>query len=155
MRTAILLMAVAAGTPLLADDASRKAKAEELMTLMNVQQIQNQVFAAIKQASAQQMPKDATPEARKAVDDVMELMQKKISWENMKESFVSIYVETFTDEELDSIVGFYRSPGGKAMLAKMPVLMQKSMAVAQKTMQDIMPEIQKMTKDAIEKSKAK
>jgi hypothetical protein len=39
------------------------------------------------------------------------------------------------------------------MLQKMPQLMQRSMAVSQQLMSDLMPEIQKMAKEAGEKAK--
>jgi hypothetical protein len=71
----------------------------------------------------------------------------------MKTMLVQVYADTYTEEEVDGILAFYKSPAGQAMLQKMPQLMQRSMAVSQQLMSDLMPEIQKMAKEAGEKAK--
>jgi hypothetical protein len=76
-----------------------------------------------------------------------------MSWEKFKPAIVQIYAEVYTDEELDGILAFYRSPAGRAMLEKMPQLMSRTMAVAQKLMGDIQPEIEKMVKESAPKDK--
>jgi hypothetical protein len=40
-----------------------------------------------------------------------------------QEKFVAYLAEAYSDQELDSILAFYKSPGGKAMVEKSPALM--------------------------------
>jgi hypothetical protein len=46
--------------------------------------------------------------------------------------------------ELDGILQFYRSPAGKAMLAKTPELAEKWMAISKKCMEELAPKIQEL-----------
>ncbi len=71
----------------------------------------------------------------------------------MKPEYVRLYDEVYSDEELNGILAFYKSPAGQAFLNKMPLLMTKSMEIAQRRMAAVMPELQRITKEAVEKSK--
>ena len=153
----IILGALVAMPGCFADEASKKAKAAELLDLMNGRQIVDQVFASVKQMIAAQTrqlgqdPKSAET-AKELNDRVMALMQKRFNWDDMRPEYEKIYAESFSEAELDGIVNFYKSPTGKAMIEKMPVLMQKSMVIAQSKMKDLGPEIEKMVRDTLDKS---
>jgi uncharacterized protein len=56
-----------------------------------------------------------------------------------------MYADVFTEDELRQVVAFYKSPGGQAFLDKTPQLMQRSIAMMQGLMADIMPHLQEMT----------
>ena len=62
----------------------------------------------------------------------------------MKPIYTKIYDETFTSDELSGIVAFYKSPAGRAMVEKMPVLMSKAMAAVQLQMGDVMQQMQQI-----------
>ena len=66
----------------------------------------------------------------------------------MKDRYVRLYDETFTAQEISGILEFYKTPTGSAMLDKMPVLISKSMTIAQEQMGDLMPEIQRIAEEA-------
>ena len=69
----------------------------------------------------------------------------------LKPMFVQIYAELFTEEEINGIVSFYKSPAGKAMIEKMPQMMQRMMPMMQKLMGDLQPEIKKIIEEAKQK----
>lgn len=69
--------------------------------------------------------------------------------------FIQLYLDVYTEEEIDGIVSFYKSPVGKAMIEKAPVLMQRMMPMMQKLMGDMQPEIQKIVEEAKQKADAK
>lgn len=77
-----------------------------------------------------------------------ELITKQMSWVRMKPKYAQLYDETFTIEELDGMVTFYESPAGRSMLTKMPTLLQKSMAIGQEAFNEIVPELQRLQKEA-------
>jgi hypothetical protein len=61
----------------------------------------------------------------------VEVMRQEFNWSTLKPIYVGIYRESFSQEEIDGLVAFYRSPAGQAFVNKMPVVTQKSMAAVQ------------------------
>jgi TonB family protein len=53
----------------------------------------------------------------------------------------------FTDEELDALLVFYRSPAGQSMVEKLPALTAQSFQLAQARVTAILPQIQQMAQD--------
>jgi len=76
------------------------------------------------------------------------VMRQEMSWANLKDLYVQIYRETFSEEEIQGLVAFYVSPVGQAFVDKMPQVMQRTMAIMQQRMQPLMPKM----KDAMEKA---
>ena len=66
---------------------------------------------------------------------------------------MKVYTDTYTEEEIDGILAFYKSPVGKAFLQKMPEVMQRSMPVMMQMMGDLQPELKTMMEGMKEKSK--
>jgi hypothetical protein len=152
----IALLLTASGA--LAQDAARKAKIEEMFRITNmdrmVQQIMSQMKTVIdQQLSTMKLPPEAEAEAQESQDRMMKLIAERMSWEKMKPAYIQLYDEVFTDEELDGILAFYRYPAGRAMIEKTPLLMTKAVALSQKQMGDLQPEIQKMMKELDAKHK--
>jgi hypothetical protein len=83
------------------------------------------------------------------------LVRQEMSWPKMKPQYVQIYQESFSQEEIDGLIAFYESPAGQAAIAKMPLVMQKSMNLVQQQMQTLMPLMQKMIDDAKKEAKIK
>ena len=52
------------------------------------------------------------------------------------------------------MIGFYSSPTGQAVIAKLPQATKSSMAEIQSRVQQMMPKLQQMAKDAAEQVKA-
>jgi len=138
-----------------ADEASKAAKIEEMLMLTHADKIVDQMIAQMQPIMAAQMKKNLPDETRAAADEmqkkVMQWMSEKLSWQKMKPVYVKIYADTLTEEEIAGAVEFYKTPAGQALLNKMPILMQKSMTYVQEMMGDIIPEIQKMVSEEIEK----
>jgi hypothetical protein len=110
-----------------------------------------QIFNQMKAATAQVPPGASAEERAKAQErqaKVMELIKSHLRWEKLKPHYMKIYSETFTDAELDGMLAFYESPAGRAMLEKMPGLMVKSMALVQEQMRELMPEIQRLSRES-------
>ncbi|HEX4154950.1 MAG TPA: DUF2059 domain-containing protein [Acidobacteriaceae bacterium] len=146
-----------------ADEVSRRAKAEELFVTMHMDQTMGQLMNAVM-TQVQQMTQSVpgadrfTPEQRKEVADfqqrVADVTEKKLGWKAMEPDFITLYASTYTEEELDGILAFYKSPVGQSMLEKTPELMQKGMEIAQQRVKEIQPELNQMTEDFIEQMAA-
>ena len=131
---------------------SKEAKIERLLAVTNGQATMNQVFEQMKAAMAPATPASATPEQRAKAQElhskILDLMKSQMSWEKMRPAYVKAYSESFSEEEIDGIIAFYESPAGRAMQTKMPILTSKVMALAQDQLRELMPEIQRITREA-------
>jgi hypothetical protein len=91
------------------------------------------------------MPAEKRAKASEMQGKIMALIADRLS--EAKPALVKIYTDTYTEEEIDGILAFYKSPAGKALLQKMPQVMQRSMPVMMQLMGDLQPEIKKMTEE--------
>jgi hypothetical protein len=137
--------------------AGVKEKAVELMELM---EIRKNIDASMGQISSymEQMieSQDLDPKAKEAVKaaskkSMAETFQamKEMNWESM---FGEIYSEVFTEEELQGLIDFYKSPVGKKFLEKQPELMDATMTRIQTEMAKFMPMIQEATMTAVQEA---
>ena len=140
--------------PARADDASKSAKAEELLQLMQGDQIMKMMEPVMKGMLAQ-ADKDMPAEQRAKVGDMQEkiLALVAVSFGKIKPALGKVYTDTYTEQEIDGILAFYKSPIGMALLQKMPELMQRSTPLMMQMMSDLQPELKKMMEGMKEKSK--
>ena len=141
-------------SPVRADEASKSAKAEELLQLTQSDQMLKTMEPMMKGMLAQ-AGKDMTAEQRAKAGDLQEKMLALIgeSLNKAKPALVKVYTDTYTEDELDGILAFYKSPAGKAFIQKMPEVMQRSMPVMMQMIGDLQPELKKMTEGIKEKAK--
>lgn len=118
-----------------------------------IQQVRTMLMPAFEQAL--NANKDLTPEQRARAQEFSDeysrkmapILAEELGWPRMKLLHLEIYRSSFTQEEIDGLITFYESPAGRALVEKMPVVMQKSMAASQ---QRIGPLMQKMARAAAE-----
>ncbi|HWX00901.1 DUF2059 domain-containing protein [Collimonas sp.] len=139
-----LSSAVHAATP---SDAS----IEELLNAMHAEKTMDLMLPAIGKSMRQSMAiatKGQTLSAKQqqildaASAKMAQTMKDDLSWDKMHAMYAKIYRDSFTQEEIDGLVTFYKSPAGTAYIAKMPVVMQKTMGLMQTRMAEMMPKIQ-------------
>jgi uncharacterized protein len=142
---------------------ARRALAEELLNEMNMKENVEKSAEMIKkmipmQASRmrQGMKKNESPsDAPKPTDEAMEkalakvtdMVTQEMSWDKLKEDYITVYAEIFTADELKGAIAFFKSPAGKAFTKKQPELMQRSMEVSKKQMSRVMPTIMNTMKE--------
>lgn len=165
MRKIIGLIAVGlvlSGVAVTAQEVSRRALAEELLSAMNVKATIENSFAMIKRMIPAQMEqmRQATGQTNRPTivgseqDKIMDMVSQELSWDNLKDGYVTIYAESFTEKELQGAITFYKSPAGQAFITKQPELMKRAMELTQKLMAKVMPKVQAMTKEMIESNQA-
>jgi hypothetical protein len=101
--------------------------------------------------------KTLTAEQQRIFDAVparfVAVMRAEFGWAKMKPMYVQLYRDTFEQEEIDGLIAFYRSPVGQAFTSKMPLIMQKSMALTQAQMQTFIPKMKAAMEGAIAEAK--
>ena len=131
-RITLAALAVALTLPAIAraDDASMRAKAADLIAVQHtektVQQIAANITSQLDDAADRAAGPDATADQKAKIDDfkkqVAQLIDANLGWTALKPSLVDLYVKTFTEDQLDQILAFYKTPAGAALLDKMPEL---------------------------------
>ena len=96
-------------------------------------------------------PSQLTDADKKIMDNfmakLMAAMRETMGWQKIKPEFVDLYAKAYTEEEVDGLLTFYKSPVGQSMLAKTPQLMQQSMAISQTHMQELQPKLKQLMDD--------
>ncbi len=144
----------------LADTASHRQAAEELLLLTNVDKIMNPLRQQVQQMQnnrLQQMdlPPEAYEIAEKYLKRINALMTREFQWERMKNDFIDLYTDIFSEPEIRGLIEFYKTPFGTKLIEKTPLLMQKSMQLGQQRTMKIMPEIDAITNEMIDELQKK
>lgn len=135
-----------------ADDARRRELAEQFLTVNMVKEQVELMYEKVEGIIISQLEAAEIPEEReknlKAMQKIAsDLLYAGLSWDSLKEEYIALYAETFTEEELEGIIAFSKSPLGKKMAEKSPLLMQKSMEIGRQHAQQVMPEVQQAIQD--------
>lgn len=158
MKTLILLLSAATLTisiPTFAAPPS-DASVEQLLKLTKADKLTDTVFkqmdgmmkAAMRQATKGQ-PLNAEQQAivNQQQTDMIAIMKDELSWSKIKGMYVQVYRDTFSQEEINGLITFYKSPTGQAFVDKQPELIKRTMAIMQQRMTPMIERIQKMEKE--------
>jgi hypothetical protein len=142
-----------------ADETSHRKLAEELLTRMDVHKNVERMFESVKKAQMAQfkkmnVPQEASDKIQSMQNEMMDLMAQEMSWDKVKQDYISVFADKFAEEELKEIIGFYKSPVGQKFIKDSPELMKKLMEISQRQMGKIMPKIQAIRKAMAEELKA-
>jgi uncharacterized protein len=83
------------------------------------------------------------------------LMSDWLKWESMERMYLEVYAKSFSQSEVDSMIKFYGSPAGHALVVKLPLVNQNLMSAVQQRMQSLIPKIQQIAKDAANEATAR
>jgi uncharacterized protein len=87
------------------------------------------IFENLKKDNA--IPQDAKLELEKFLRETREIVEKYMRWENVKQSYLSIYSDIYSDEELKALIKFYHTPLGRKVRDNMIELSQKTMVLVE------------------------
>jgi len=98
---------------------------------------------------------DIPEKDRKVLDemrnDMMALLKEELSWNSMEPMFIDVYQKSLSQKEVDGMLEFYKSDAGKAVVAKMPLIMQNTMTLMQQRMAAMAPKMQEIQTSAMAK----
>ncbi|MFA5393921.1 MAG: DUF2059 domain-containing protein [Candidatus Ratteibacteria bacterium] len=134
----------------------RRALAEELLNVKQMQKTIEGNLAAMKRRMTSQlnnntkiMGQDVPASAIAMQKKRFDLIAEEMSWDKVKDDYISVYAATYTEEELKAQIDFYRSTAGRAVAGKESELSEKVAELNQKRMIQIMPKIQAIMKDSV------
>jgi len=166
MRMFALMVAawLSAAAPAFAQDApADEAIIRELIALTESAKLLDGVYAQVDGMMAQAMNEavggnSLSPQQQALFDEMRErvvaIFRESMSWAALEPMMIDIYRKSFTQKEAQGMLDFYRSDAGRAVIAKMPLVMQNTMAAMQASMRTMMPKIQEVQKDILARMKA-
>ena len=86
--------------------------------------------------------------------EMLAMMKDLLDWKKLEPMYVRIYQKTFSQQEVDGMITFYKTPAGQAVISKMPAAMQNSIDEMQQMMGPVMQRMQQIQQDVVAEMKA-
>jgi len=130
----VMVMLIAAGAAAVhADEASHRQAVEQLFELTAMQQKIDESVASVLALQIAQ-----NPELKAHQDVVREFLERHIGWGSLKDVLISMYMQEFTEQEVNDMNTFYNSSTGRKVIERLPVLVQmRNQLAAQRLQQNI------------------
>jgi hypothetical protein len=153
--TALVCILLTAGAAAANNAPASDASIREMLELTNAQQIiagMKGQMNALMNTTVQNATKGQTltPERQAIVDRMTAKMSAAasdmLSWDTLLPIYLRTYRDSFTQDEIDGVIKFYKSAAGQAYVKKLPLVMQNVMREMQgiiKPLQEKMLAIQK------------
>ena len=123
-----------------------------------IEQVYGQMESMYAGSMQQALGEDVTPETQARMQRfsarMTALMKQEMGWDVMAPMYVDIYSKSFSEDEIQGMLAFYRTPAGQAVIEKMPLVMQNTMQAVQQRMGAMMPAMQKMIAEEMEHTPA-
>jgi uncharacterized protein len=151
-----LILILAAPAIRAADPEPTEASVKQLLEVMKLHSSLDSIAAqmdqimknVVEQAS---LGKPLTSNAQKSVErcraDVHTFIRDELSWDKLEPVYIQIYQNTFTQNEVNAMIAFYKTPVGQSVVSKLGVAMQKSQNATMQTMRPMMQRIQQMKQE--------
>lgn len=132
-----------------ASEGSIKQLLEVMQSQKLIDAMQAQIEALMNNSIQQALKgKVPTVKQQQAINNMksrmVAIMQGELSWDKLEPIYLRLYKESFTEEEINGMVTFYKTPAGQAVIHKMPGLMQKTMFEVQQITTGMTPKMQKV-----------
>jgi uncharacterized protein len=140
-------------------EASIKQLLETAQARKMVDSVMAQTEAFMRQAvqqatQGQQIPPKVQKDIDKRQAELMAILKEMFEWNKLEPMYLRVYQKSFTQQEVDGMIAFYKTPAGQAVINKMPVVMQNTMNEMQQMMGPMMQKIQRMQQDVVAEMKA-
>lgn len=161
--TASLLCLVAATPAFAADTPPSEASIHRLLVATDGKKLLDNILATMDASIDAGMKtamadKPVNPKVQKILDEMRtqltDVFKESLAWKDMEPMIVEVYKRTLTQNEVNGMIAFYESDAGRAVVRKMPLVLQNTMTLMQERMKTIMPKIAQIQQDAIAKAKA-
>ena len=160
-----ILLVLALSTPFVwaADSPPSEASVKQLLEVTHAHQLVDTIMTqmdtlmknAMQQATqGQPVPPKVQQTFDKTHSEIMSAVRSEMSWDKLEPMYVRIYQKSFTQQELDGLVAFYKTPAGQALISKMPTVLQNTMGEVQQMMGPMMQRIQQMQQEIVAQMQA-
>ncbi|HKD54714.1 MAG TPA: DUF2059 domain-containing protein [Steroidobacteraceae bacterium] len=151
---------LAADTPAANDSRPTEASVHELFRTMNTRTIIDTARGQMNSSSSATLDhtlagRPLNDQQRQILRDehaqVMALIGEALDWNTLEPDMVEVYRNHFTQQEIDQMLQFYRSPTGQMVVAKLPGATQEMMQKMQARVQALAPRIVELQRETAAK----
>jgi hypothetical protein len=112
-----------------------------------------------RQLVAQVLARDDLSQAQRRILEeapkrVSDLVRQEMSWAKYEPDMLAIYRDNFTQAEVDELIAFYQSPVGRSFASKSPQIAQRSIAMVQVRIQQVMPKMQALVSESLAEARS-
>ena len=165
MRILPTLLLAFAALPALAQQAAPPSddSLRQLFEATHVTRILDTYMSTIDsgmQAGMREALKGTTPNAKQQeiIADMRAQIVKEfratLSWPKLEPMYMDLYRRNFTQQQVNDTLAFYRSPSGRAVVDKMPAVMQQAGQAVQGMPPELLQHVKQIQSDAIERLRA-
>ena len=133
----IVLLAVFGQTSALADDTAHRQAVGQLFELTGMQQ---KIEESVDSVLALQLAQSHELNDHKTV--VREFLERHIGWQSLEDALTDMYLQSFSEQEVNEMNDFYSSPTGRKVIERLPVLVQQRNQLASKRLQENIGELE-------------
>jgi hypothetical protein len=133
----IFVLGMSQATSIQADDASHRQAVKELFKLT---EMQKKIDESLNNVLALQIAQ--SPELKKNQTVVKEFLERHIGWNSLEDALTDMYMQEFSELELNDMNAFYGSTTGRKVIERLPVLVQMRNQLAGKRLQENIGELQ-------------
>lgn len=128
-----------------ANQETDRKLAEKLLDAMRFEDVIIKTFRQIIQVQVIQLEAAGAVKGQTNKDlfqtEIDSIAAKELIWQNIKDDYIDIYAQAFTDEELNGLILFHQSQLGQKYLDTMPTLMIESLRVSEKRVSGIIEKV--------------
>jgi len=73
---------------------------------------------------------------------VREFLERHIGWQSLEDALAGMYLQVFTEQEINEMNTFYSTPTGRKVIERLPELVQQRNQLASKRLQENIGELQ-------------
>jgi hypothetical protein len=143
--------------------APSEASIKQLLEVAQARKLVDSIMAQMDNLMSETMAQatkgqTVPPKVQKEIDrgrsEALAMMKELLDWSKLEPIYVRVYQKSFSQQEVDGMIAFYKTPAGQAVVGKMPAVMQNTMDEMQQMMAPVMQKIQKMQQDVVAEMKA-
>ncbi len=131
-----LLLGATGPAGVLADAATHRQAVEKLFELTAMQQ---KIDESVDSVLALQLGQ--SPDLQAHQDVVREFLERHIGWNSLRDALTDMYLQEFSEQEVNEMNAFYSSPTGQKVIERLPVLVQVRNQLASKRLQENIGEL--------------
>jgi hypothetical protein len=120
-----------------ADEASHRKAVERLFELTEMQE---KIDESVDNVLALQLAQNPLLQEHEMV--VREFLERHIGWQSLQDALTDMYMQEFTEPELNEMNAFYSSATGQKVIERLPVLVQMRNQLASQRLQENIGELE-------------
>ncbi len=78
------------------------------------------------------------------------IMREELAWERLRPLYIDVYRDVFDQDEVDALVGFFKSPAGRAYVAKQPQITARTSTLLEPRTGPIMDRVNRAITEAMD-----